>query len=210
MKERPILFSSPMVRALLDGSKTQTRRAIKIQPHIDSMGNFIWNEMNFGQEIGGEPCVRNFIKFHCPYGKIGDRLWVRETWAKAKSHTSSHIFYKADGDNQQGKQFALSYTERENKWRPSIHMFRDYSRINLEITAVRVERLNDISDADAKAEGVLQVESDGYQNYDGTGGYWGSAVNSFETLWESINGTGSWQANPWVWVVEFKRIGANE
>ena len=81
MKERPILFNGDMVRAILDGRKTQTRRVLKVQPHIDSMGNFICDGMNFGQEIDGKPCTRNFIKFHCPYGKVGDRLWVRESFS---------------------------------------------------------------------------------------------------------------------------------
>lgn len=225
IKERPILFSAPMVRALLDGSKTQTRRAIKIQPSIDSMGHFIWNEMNFGQEIDGKPCVRNLIKFHCPYGKVGDRLWVRETWMPDPScdddawDDAAISWHEWDGcgmpmrdypdalKNVSNVIYRASWDGQEMVgWKPSIHMPRWASRINLEITAVRVERLNDISEADAKAEGVLQVESDGYQNYDGTGGYWGSAINSFETLWESINGAGSWQENPFVWVIEFKVV----
>jgi len=166
MKERPILFSGPMVRAILEGRKTQTRRIVKPQPLRDR-GVMAFND-------GEHPQMR------CPYGKPGDRLWVRETWCP---DVEPYTFrYKADGD------------EPLERWRPSIHIPRWASRITLEVVSVRVERLQNISEDDALAEGITLVER-------GT-----SPVDQFNKLWESINGPGSWEANPWVWVVEFKRI----
>lgn len=169
MKERPILFSAPMVRAILDGRKTQTRRVVKLRngqymPPSEKADINGWRQM-----------LRN-----CPYGQPGDRLWVRETHFDAKRLNEGRILYRADGDVSR---FG---------WTPSIHMPRSASRITLEVTGVRVERLQDISEADAVAEGVVWEQGQ-------------TAINVFETLWESINGAGSWDANPWVWVVEFKR-----
>ena len=141
----------------------------------------------------------------CPYGTIGDRLWVREAFACRfgiiPDRYIEKYFYRADGEH-----------EGKLKWKPSIHMPRSASRITLEITKIRVERLNEISEDDAKNEGVLYYgdESGDYKNYeydDKEGDDWGvkTAKESFQTLWESINGKGSWEANPWVWVIEFKR-----
>ena len=199
IKERPIIFSSPMVRAMLDGRKTQTRRVIK-------------EKLMCGEDAH----VNN-----CQYGKPGDRLWVRETWSKAKSPMSSEVFYRADGEPK-GKQYPLSFVERESRWRPSIHMPRWASRILLEVTNVRVERLHDISEEDAIAEGLKAItkdgktikygipDRDGYPGNDDTGWDWCdwnvSPVSAYKMLWESINGQGSWVLNPWVWVVEFRRI----
>ena len=186
MKERPILFSGQMVRAILDGRKTQTRRIVK-----NATGPF-WNHsgyrivmrdgFTFWETHGGIPNEYG-PAFACPYGKPGDRLWVRETWAPAEwPPTGPPAVYRADEG-----MFA-------SRWKPSIHMPRWASRINLEVVSVRVERLQDISEEDALAEGITLVER-------GT-----SPVDQFNKLWESINGPGSWEANPWVWVVEFKRI----
>lgn len=194
VKERPILFSGEMVRAILDRRKTQTRRIMKTQP--------VW--------VGypGVPFKTSDADpagiINCPYGHVGQRLWVRETWSKAKSPFSRDIFYKADGDRQPGKQLALRYAERETRWRPSIHMPRDASRITLEITGIRVERLQEISEADAIAEGIESV-SGGWKCYD-LGGTYADPVHSFDSLWSSINGPDSWAVNPWVWVIEFRRI----
>ncbi len=173
MKERPILFSAPMVRAILGGRKTQTRRIAKEAEHGKSRA--------------------------CRYGAPGDRLWVRETWSKAKSCNASDLFYRADGERQYGRQHALSYVERENRWRPSIHMPRWASRINLEVTGVRVERLQEISTTDAEAEGWPGPdERNSIQS--------AYPIAWYSCLWESINGAESWAANPWVWIIEFKLV----
>lgn len=179
MKERPILFSGPMVRAILDGRKTQTRRIVKPQPTNDYVTFMPLSSELVGVTKHGGP-IDNRGWLHCPYGKTGDRLWVRETWCP---DVEPYTFrYKADGG------------EPLERWRPSIHMPRWASRITLEVVSVRVERLQDISEEDALAEGITLVER-------GT-----SPVDQFNKLWESINGPGSWEANPWVWVVSFKRI----
>ena len=189
MKERPILFSAPMVRAILDGHKTQTRRVVKgvalawLTPH------------GFGKEFVALP-ENQF----CPYGYPGDRIWVRETHAPQpdcwgawdnwmlldKKGPKPIIHYAADGGDP--------WIDR---WRPSIHMPRWASRITLEVTGVRIERLNDISEEDANAEGVqhsLHLQGGRY------------ASENYAHLWWQINGDGAWELNPWVWVVEFRRV----
>jgi hypothetical protein len=195
MKERPILFSAPMVRALLDGSKTQTRRVAKNVNHVSS---------------GGAPmCIdpnSDDWSVKCPYGQPGDQLWVREAWhdnsGAYKAGKSQPIYYRADF--QQGAYNTVL------RWKPSIHMPRWASRIELEITSVRVERLQDISEADAKKEGIepfTDFKKSGHwlrYDKDTLNGYVGNPVESYASLWESINGPGSWDLNPWVWVVEFK------
>jgi hypothetical protein len=199
MKKRPILFSAPMVRALLDGSKTQTRRLIKPQPYVDPQGNFCWNGWNYGQDFSG-PHIQAIAsplpssrtgRVLCPYGKPGDRLWVRETFAEGIHQMAdvNHWAYAADHFGVQQRLGA--------RWKPSIHMPRAASRITLEVIGVRVERLQDISDEDSLAEGIYPT---------GTGLYPGSPRAAYQKLWESINGPGSWEANPWVWVVEFPKI----
>ena len=176
MKERPILFSAPMVRAILVGTKTQTRRVVKLGPSGRAhFGGRNWHL--------GDPDV---IKA-CPYGQLGDRLWVREAWMPVE-HDSQPVRYRASNPSYAGK------------WRPSIHMPRWASRILLEIGSVRVERLLDISEADAEAEGVDFIRR--VPDVDETM----TAVELYEALWESINGPGSWDANPFVWCVEFKRV----
>lgn len=182
-KERPLLFQGEMVRATLDGRKTQTRRtrgldkvnadrsSVFVRMQVLKCGNLAAIFENGNGELGS---VKS------PYGKAGDMLWVRETWAPA---TEPYEFvYRADEG-----QFAY-------RWYPSIHMPRWASRITLEVESVRVERLQDISDEDAIAEGIVLAE-----NYRGP-------VAHYAALWESINGLGSWNTNPWVWVVTFKRI----
>ena len=183
IKERPILFSAPMVRAILEGRKTVTRRAVKF-PFIDRA---VGCELS-GNEIGPEE-IRN----NCPYGVPGQRLWVRETHSFVPDPEEpagySQVLYAADG-------------QKYGKNRPSIHMFRADSRILLEITDVRVERLQDITEDQAKAEGVCTSAVESFQ----AAGADRPAGFAFRDLWTSINGDEGWTANPWVWVVEFKRV----
>ncbi|MCP3018012.1 hypothetical protein [Cupriavidus basilensis] len=219
MRERPILFSGAMVRAILDGRKTQTRRALTRQPEADReiiTGPYHPTVIaRNGEEMPGEPTFGAFTHdgdwaIKCPYGQPGNRLYVRETWAQPTTLDPGPTFYRADyPDNVLGKYENLPPAEAIT-WKPSIHMPRALSRILLEITGVRVERLNDCSEADALAEGVSP---------DRTGGHFidtsdcrcasavgAPAVDAFQTLWDSINDAGAWAANPWVWVVEFRRI----
>lgn len=196
MKERPILFSAPMVRALLDGSKTQTRRVVKPEGafHIfqfrgttaaagadEPTGEWGW--------CGSERVVHKHIR--CPYGQPGDRIWVRETFAKAEMMDGRQYAYRATGD-------LLGCMP----WKPSIHMPRVASRITLEIVNVSVERLQDISERDAAEEGCGCL-LDEFPQWDGEPNLYRKL---YRVLWERINGAGSWAADPWVWVVEFKVV----
>lgn len=205
MRERPILFSAPMVRAILSGQKTQTRRiASKAVRHPD-LGN-LYTPGALVMER--EP--QHVIDRACPYGQPGDRLWVRETWQHANHPDGPYrsgvtVHYRADYiDDPHGPGGEKSPEGRYRTWRPSIHMPRAASRITLEITGVRVERLRDISEADALAEGLTPTP----------GGWWSGAEGqaaptpqgAYALLWDSINGPGSWGANPGVWVIEFRRI----
>ncbi|BAS59885.1 hypothetical protein NIES2135_20400 [Leptolyngbya boryana NIES-2135] len=235
--ERPILFSGEMVRAILSGSKTQTRRIVKPQPRLGLLGN--------GQPIGNgqlvwEPkkdrvipltdsCLHQIFDY-CPYGSKGDRLWVRETW-RPRSWGSDFewmmIQYKEGDDVKEinpsdvwGDDAEVVWAkmsrecvgagnpttdsgdfilEKPLKWRASIFMPRAASRITLEITNIRIERLQDISEEDAKAEGVPP--------FDWNDGWSLRPAPAFEKLWDSINGAKHpWSSNPWVWVVSFSRI----
>lgn len=191
MRERPILFSGAMVRAILSGQKTVTRRAVKsLEPGcryqgIEPDGMHLFTK---GPAYG---------KVKCPYGQPGDRLWVREAWSThacfdsvaPRNLTTRSIAYLADGQIKTGK------------YRPPMFMPRWACRMLLEITAGRVERLQDITEQQALAEGVASCAQD--LDPDGNG-Y--SPGELFSILWSSINGTDNWNANPWVWVVEFKRV----
>lgn len=242
VRERPILFNGPMVKAILEGRKTQTRRMVKPQSMFDGKDGIV---KRFPHQAG------------CPYGKVGDRLWVRETWVEVCSvspvdgevnewsgrffkrindptprpegghyYSGSDIVYRADGEIEfcDGDGFSGDSADKDDmpRWRPSIHMRREFSRITLEITGVRVERLNDISYDDAAAEGV-----EAWEVHQGCAGCseFGECLGrrevpgrcetfmlgykeAFERLWERINGAGSWTANPWVWVIEFRRLEA--
>jgi hypothetical protein len=210
-KERPILFSAPMVRALLAGSKTQTRRPYKVRKHPDA-----------GCEIAASELVRepqHVVDRTCPYGLPGDRLWVRETLACTSCHGT---WYDADEGEickviDDDRAYALSerygsdYFFNEVRKIPSIHMPRWASRILLEVVSVRVERLTDCSVTDAMAEGVKPDDLRQFAVF-GANSIQRAAIRRiaalapYQRLWESINGTGSWAANPWVWVVEFKRV----
>lgn len=195
MNEHPILFSTEMVQAILTGRKTQTRRVVKSELIIEQAEFERGNRPNV---IQSEPSLQYWTENSCPFGQVGDRLWVRETWyqkgtvGRTYPDDDEYQFfghrqaaYVADGDAPKDWTF---------KKRPSIHMPRWACRLILEITNIRIERLNDISEADCVKEGI------------------GSALlrdckrPKFMQLWESINGTDSWDKNPWVWVVEFKVI----
>ncbi|EMY3673511.1 TPA: hypothetical protein L5W43_000335 [Pseudomonas aeruginosa] len=208
MKERPILFTGPMVRAIIEGRKTVTRRVMKYQPHEDAsvtVGNYNvtvvdrHGEQQPGPEAFGARWSDGERGCICPHGQPGDRLWVREAWAADAQvdaiaprdlSQGEPIWYPADLSVRQTGCSMIS----KGRGRPSIHMPRWASRILLEITAVRVERLQDISDPGALAEGVSHSEM-----HSGD-----SLVDVFARLWESTGG--DWAANPWVWVVEFKRV----
>jgi hypothetical protein len=223
MTERPILFSAPMVRAILAGQKTQTRRAVKPQPQNDpakhhpiapyNNGRGSWNWVLAATGHGtGDP-------FPCPYGVPGDLLWARESLKAVYDERELIIdyAYAADGakvprdptlDVPFNDGFAFAHLARPGGV-PSIHMPRWASRITLEITGVRVERLQSISREDSIAEGIEPI-GDRWRHYfysaEDADEAWEFPQNSFGSLWASINGTESWDANPWVWVVEFKRI----
>lgn len=177
MKERPILFSAPMVRAILEGRKTVTRRVVKPQTIRASL---LHEQRPHWIDASNGHVVR------CPYGQPGDRLWVRETWC---SYGNGPI-YRADYDKYSPISDGIG-----GPWKPSVHMPRWASRIALGIVSVRVERLQNLDDHDAMAEGADQI-----------GDCEGAFVAGFRRLWESINGPGSWDQNPWVWVIEFKRV----
>jgi hypothetical protein len=202
MKERPILFSGAMVRAILDGSKTQTRRVLKVQPasiltpskkdraSLERVTR-IWGGCRTWFCLHNPPPAspeNKIVPFRCAYGEVGDRLWVRETWHR--EFDDEPCLYKADGRHGH-----ITWDER---WRPSIHMRRENSRIDLEITGIRVERLQKITRADAIAEGMPR------QIHSGPRG----PIAKYRELWDKLNadrGFG-WSMNPWVWVVEFKRV----
>ncbi|EAM8300652.1 hypothetical protein R212_24820 [Salmonella enterica] len=197
MKERGMIFNGEMVRAILDDRKTQTRRPIK------------WKQTRF-TEIGeredgskwpwSEDAERACDFWHpCPFGAVEDRIWVRETFGDC----GVRLVYRADTED--GAKCKV------NRWTPSIHMPRWASRILLEITNVRVERLNSISEQDALSEGIdrerLEESQDNYDciaDHNMTGRP--TATGAFKYLWESIYGEENWQSNPWVWVIEFKRV----
>ena len=203
MKERPILFSAPMVRAILEGRKTQTRRIVKPQPsgsntEKDPYG-WRWKWVPTDKRIpihewGKDATGWISMLKHCPYGVPGDRLWVRETWGPC------------DGG------FCYRASERptvkpdDGRWHPAIHMPRWASRSTLEIEAVRVERIIEISEEDAMAEGVVYRDTCWYATDDPNAIPWMTASGAYRELWESINGFGAWDANPWVWTIQFRRI----
>lgn len=194
MKERPILFSGAMVRAILEGRKTQTRRVIP---------NDWWRCLDPDDEDDRAAAIPQ-----CPYGVPGDRLWVRETWWQIPEPTARQLRDGADTWPKVAYAADESDVEREEnrefgwKLRPSIFMPRQFSRLTLEITSVRVERVQDISEGDASAEGVYV----GAEEPRATSGYYGPR-NAYKHLWDSINAKRghSWESNPWVWVLEFRR-----
>jgi hypothetical protein len=238
VKERGILFSAPMVRALLDGSKTQTRRIAKDIPYGPDADHYGTPIMDWGLsgvyqdetnsspdrwwlDIQTEVDDNSHREIRCPYGKPGDRLWVRETFCQSSFFVPCPIIFKADGVGP--------YPHPDGgmkRWTPSIHMPRWASRITLEITNIRVERLQDISEADAIAEGIsiwseterhgikwecpqhIQRfgDDDNIEDVCFDGGPVKDPREAYRGVWSSINGPGSWEVNPWVWCVSFKRI----
>lgn len=244
VRERPILFSAPMILAILDGHKTQTRRVVKPQPSPYHYLQPMWgtspppNPVSFGEpylwrEVGPDYPDDESDDRSCPYGLPGDRLWVREAhwrdirWSRVVIYDATPEYAKYQNDIAltrctfpntdithelpTGDEVRASMLPKFWKRKPSIHMPRWASRITLEITAVRVERLRDISAADAWAEGV---RPDGVPAHAGGGEQdhadpEGATVDAYRALWDSINGkTHPWERNPWVWVVEFKRCEA--
>lgn len=203
---RPILFSTEMVKALLLGQKTQTRRVIKPQPDDDGL----WNDTDLPRSLqsnlkGWNGTVNETgesKEFRCPYGQVGDLLWVRETW-RIDGHTTKCYLYKAD----------LPVFSGGVKWKPSIFMPRYACRLVLRITNIKVERLQSISEEDARREGVkydLSLEFNQYLNYEKGIYQCPSAVESFKSLWSEINGEKSWSENPFVWVIQFERVELSE
>lgn len=206
MKERGMIFNAEMVRALLSGRKTQTRRIMKVQPKSNQLGLLLITDSTKHSDIGKyhwaeSNATGNHVRsklFSCPFGAVGDRIWVRETfnsfWVTDEeieeiqediSKAADLCDYKADYPDS---------SQPAEGWTPSIHMPRWASRILLEIIDVRVERLRSMSQDDARAEGVIAASGPM------------EAGLAFRELWDSIYGEESWKANPWVWVIEFKRV----
>lgn len=207
MKERPIIFNAPMVRAILANTKTQTRRVVKPQPETSHDGEPYWY-------VGGyraweyrdttDILRKGGNSLRCPFGAPGDRLWVRESWRAPAS--CDHIPPRSIADSEARRFVADECVGPDagfGKKRPSMFMPRWASRITLEVTGVRVERLHDISEGDAVAEGSVTVCMTPTGEDNGSA-IWGP--DGYCALWESINGPGSWDANPWLWAITFKRL----
>lgn len=211
VRERPILFSGPMVKAILAGRKTQTRRIVSRVSGFGSVRQFnvsitpgydwqfrcrrgLWQDVRMEQLLGW-----------CPYGQVGDRLWVRETWARSRNNW----LYRADAGNGTKPSELVDDWDWDYSccdiWRPSIHMPRRAARLFLEVTGVRVERLRDISESNAIAEGATEAVNPEYDPSDPGDNLPHSHKSVFAELWKKINGPESWDANPWVWVVEFQK-----
>lgn len=244
-----MIFNGEMVRAILDGRKTQTRRIMKVQPsdgfHPTHNGydldlNAHWYTPGVVDKNGYlQPAKKDVFGvadenegYTCPFGAVGDRIWVRETWGVVSheldedgriqpwrpdrpataihempfgnGYYNGHAIYAADGEFTWGDDDG--YEDGRSCWKPSIHMPRAACRILLEVTGVRVERLNSISQEDAQSEGMeLTGWRPTYSDPDSGGEVW-TPYDNFAQLWESIYGEESWKANPWVWVIEFKLI----
>ncbi|HFT3529532.1 TPA: hypothetical protein ACHV5P_000878 [Klebsiella variicola] len=211
MKERGMIFNAEMVRAILDGRKTQTRRIMAPQPADDIERCTFPNPEAIGWKSSLRHKHGSTTAHFCHYGKPGDRIWVRETWAEAGAGAPDLKLYRANYPEHVPSHYENVPPDDEIRWTPSIHMPRWASRILLEITSVRVERLNAISEEDAMREGIdtdrLAESQDNYDciaDHNMTGRP--TAKGYFSDLWQSIYGEESWKANPWVWVIEFKRV----
>ncbi|SXZ66079.1 morphogenetic protein [Klebsiella pneumoniae] len=209
-----MIFNAEMVRALLSGRKTQTRRIIKPQPEATLSGSLSGKWLS--RPLNGLllPKIED-IAIHCPFGSVGDRIWVREAFrVHSRATDVATLVYKASERNswtEQTRRVPVAVCNKPatpEKWTPSLHMPRWASRILLEITNVRVERLNAISEEDARAEGIIdggclncgEPEPCGCANPEP------DATDAFAYLWQSVYGQESWNANPWVWVISFERI----
>lgn len=206
IREKGLIFNSEMVRAILDGRKTITRRIVKLS-HERGMVNPVVRGRN--GEISSITC--RLAPMLCPFGQPGDRIWVRETWAEAGASAPELKLYRANYPEHVPSHYENVPPVDEIRWTPSIHMPRWASRITLEITGVRVERLNDISETDAEAEGIdMEALFDAQDCYDCIADHnmtgRPTVTGKFKYLWESIYGEESWQANPWVWVITFQCV----
>ena len=240
IKEHPIIFSPAMVRAILDGTKSQTRRIMKPQPFMQPILARHLAKRGWPEWYTEDSLWRKF----CPYGSIGKKLWVRESWrigAWNEDDEQIAVDYIADGycrkewldvpldERDMFNRFWIQSSDDAAKssikpdgegkyhWepgqspcrtRPSIHMPRWASRILLEITNIRIERLQSISSSDAEAEGIEHL-CGMWRDYHSVQHAQIKAVDSYRTLWESINGKGSWDINPFVWCISFRRIDRN-
>lgn len=201
---KPIIFSTEMVRAILDGRKTQTRRVIKPQP----------DKYGYWKHKAGHMVHKQDLNLCCPYGQPGDTLWVRETWVRCANGCPNDgrpvgpdgwsCLYRAT--EPEAMEYPIS--SKTTRWHPSIHMPKWAARLFLEITDIRVERVHDISEEDAVDEGIEVDENNHVVRGDDIN--WGGAVTAFAELWDSINAKRgySWDSNPWVWVVIFRRVRA--
>lgn len=208
MTERGMIFNAEMVRAILDGRKTQTRRIMKPQPEPCPRGGHWWPSNVFKTMLHVEDEMQNgkggwggLVGDACPFGDVGDRIWVRETWAEAGASAPDLKLYRANYPEHVPSIYENVPPAEEIRWTPSIHMPRWASRIQLEITGVRVERLQSITLGDICKEVGCGL-------YDFRPATYGFQV--WEELWKSIYGAESWNANPWVWVIEFKRVEAEK
>jgi len=227
MKERPILFNAAMVRAILEGRKTQTRRVVKQDLQRLGDGDFYaFDHKGINYRVNARHTTvaawAQLLQF-CPYGQPGNRLWVRETWQYYDWNDEGEPCIRLHADNattwpepgneawadklvdvweflSRDENYRIDNRARDRRWRPSIHMPRWASRITLEIAGVRVERLNDISENDCIAEGC----PGGHGAIPGYG-YSATPAEHFRHIWETTGG--DWAANPWVWVIEFKPLG---
>lgn len=215
-KERPILFSTPMVNAINENRKIQTRRKIKFPCN--------WTP----EKVDDWLAIADFYpKFKCPYGNIGDILWVRETFTVLEPEhcegMSDRFYYKA-GHHETNEDWRLEAIRDgyPYKWKPCLFMPREACRLLLKINNIRVERLQDISEEDAIREGITKFGPNHWLIYDktwdiskvaienGADPITNSPLKSFQSLWTSINGMESWNLNPWVWVIEFEKIKQSE
>lgn len=205
LRQKPILFSSPMVRAILAGQKVQTRRVVKPQPEkwIDEYvpsaapatwlprGAFIKDPTGFLTQGKPFEARMSASPVRCPYGEVGALLWVRETWAR---HYTGHptfgsVHYRADLPDDPDAAMTANHAFGLMRWKPSIHMPRAACRLELIVSEIRVERLQSITPDDARAEGRSLVK--------------GEPVGYFPDTWDAINGNGAWKSNPWVWAITF-------
>lgn len=235
VRERPILFSGRLVRAILDDRKTVTRRVIRPQP-APYRGGWAWRPKDRVEAVfnaDARATLDEMARVFCPYGAPGDRLWVRETFSQREGERI--VAYRADGEcgawlgagsdrmwNRHGYVIEVETNRGPSwglakyggRWRPSIHMPRWASRISLEVTEVRVERLQDITEEDARAEGanaadaaiIFQAQQDGGVRL--ARGMENTARGAFCCLWDSLNAARGygWDANPWVWRIAFRRV----